>query len=86
MRRSYKTVNELTNFLTALGPRFEGTATEGHQGLIRDMLRAITEIGGKKEVADPYENLQFLVKSSIDNVLYQDTQKALHILRQVDLK
>ena len=86
VRRSFNTVNELTNFLTALGPRFEGTATEGHQGLIRDMLRAITEIGGKKEVADPYENLQFLVKSSIDNVLYQDTQKALHILRQVDLK
>ena len=85
-RRAFNTVNELTNFLTALGPRFEATATEGHQGLIRDMLRGINNIGGKKDIADPYENLQFLVNSQIDNVLYQDTQKALHILRQVDLK
>ena len=84
-RRSYSVVNEMSSMIGALLPRFQSTDEFARQALVRDMLQSIIEIGGKKDVADPYENLQWLVNSKVDDVLYQETQKALALLKGMDL-
>lgn len=83
IRAGRTTMNELTQMFATLGPKFRQTASMLHPQTVKDLL---TEAQRAAKKGTPFDNLLFMQNTIGMPLLYKNTQKALDVIKDIDLK